>query len=132
MSNEEAYLKVQKKVKAKKGFYLHFGIYIIIIIFLTMMNWLTNDGYHDDWWVAFPALSWGVAIAIHALSVFIFSGDGLLGEEWEDKKIEAEMNKRGYYLDNKALPNTKEIELSQRLELKEMEKQTRYDEEDLV
>jgi len=99
MSNEEAYLKVQKKIKAKKGFYLHFGIYVIIIIFLTLINWLTGgrgEIFRIDWWVAFPAVCWGTAVAIHALAVFIFSGDGLLGEEWEQKKIEEELRKKGY------------------------------------
>ena len=131
MSNEEAYLKVQKKVKAKKGFYLHFGIYVIIIIFLAVINWLTNDHPHDDWWVAFPAVSWGAAVVIHALGVFLFSGDGVLGEEWEQKKIEAELNKRGYAMD-KSLPAEEELDINQHLELKEVEKRTQYDEQDLV
>ncbi|MFK7982535.1 MAG: 2TM domain-containing protein [Saprospiraceae bacterium] len=132
MSNEEAYLKVQKKIKAKKGFYLHFGLYVIIIIFLTLINWLTGGHgglFHIDWWVAFPAVCWGTAVAIHALAVFIFSGDGLLGEEWEQKKIEEELNKRGYTRDKDALLPQNEID---HLKLKQVEKRTNYNEQDLV
>jgi len=132
MSNESAYLKVQKKVKAKKDFYFHLGIYLIIILFLTILNWLTNDGHHDVWWVAFPAVSWGTAVAIHALAVFLFSGDGLLGEEWEQKKIEEELRKRGYSRDYNALPESNEININDHLELKEVEKRTNYNEQDLV
>ena len=132
MSNEEAYLRVEKKVKAKKGFYLHLGVYIIIILFLTAINWLTNDHPHDDWWVAFPAVSWGAAVAIHALGVFIFSGDGVLGEEWEQQKIVEELKKRGYSRPNNALPANNEIDINEHLELKEVEKKTRYNEQDLV
>ncbi len=133
MSNEEAYLKVQKKVKAKKGFYLHFGIYVIIIIFLATMNWLTaGDKRYIDWWVAFPAVSWGTAVAIHALGVFLFSGDGFLGEEWEQKKIEEELEKRGYSSSHKTLPANDEIDINEHLELKEVEKRTNYNEQDLV
>lgn len=132
MTNEEAYLKVQKKIKAKKGFYLHFGVYIIIIIFLAVINWLTNDHPRDDWWVAFPAVSWGAAVAIHALGVFLFSGDGLLGEEWEEKKIEAELEKRGYSLEHKSLPTSSELDIDEHLHLKEIEKRASYNEQDLV
>lgn len=131
MSDEETYLKVQKKVKAKKGFYLHFGIYVIIIIFLAVINWLTNDHPHDDWWVAFPAISWGAAVAIHALAVFIFAGDGLLGEEWEQKKIDAELEKRGYSRDNRISTNNK-LDYPDHLKLKEIEKRANYNEQDLV
>ena len=131
MSDEAAYSKIQKKVKAKKGFYLHFGIYVIIIIFLAVINWLTGGRGRIDWWVAFPAVSWGAAVAIHALGVFIFSGDGVFGEEWENKKIEREMNKRGYSMD-KALPAEETLDIDEHLELKEVEKRTRYDEQDLV
>lgn len=135
MSNEEAYLKVQKKIKAKKGFYLHFGIYVIIIIFLTLINWLTESDVgiiHMDWWVAFPAVSWGTAVAIHALAVFIFSGDGLLGEEWEQQKIEEELQKRGYSRNNNSLSSSNEIDINDHLKLKEVEKRTNYNEQDLV
>lgn len=135
MSNEEAYLKVQKKIKAKKGFYLHFGIYVIIIIFLTLINWLTESDVgiiHMDWWVAFPAVSWGTAVAIHALAVFIFSGDGLLGEEWEQQKIEEELHKRGYSRNNNSLSSSNEIDINDHLKLKEVEKRTNYNEQDLV
>ena len=132
MTNEEAYLKVQKKVKAKKVFYLHLGIYVIIIIFLAFMNWATNDHIDDDWWVVFPAVSWGTVLAIHALGVFLFSGDGLFGEEWEAKKIEDELAKRGYSSDRQPLPAADEIDINEHLDLKEVEKQTRYNEQDLV
>ena len=135
MLNEEAYLKVQKKIKAKKGFYLHFGIYVIIIIFLTLINWLTESDVgiiHMDWWVAFPAVSWGTAVAIHALAVFIFSGDGLLGEEWEQQKIEEELQKRGYSRNNNSLSSSNEIDINDHLKLKEVEKRTNYNEQDLV
>ena len=132
MSNEEAYLKVQKKVKAKKGFYLHLGIYVIIILFLAIMNWATKDPIDDDWWVAFPAVCWGTAVAIHALAVFIFSGDGLLGEEWEEKKIEEELRKKGYSRDDDTLLPRNEIDINDHLKLKQVEKQTNYNEQDLV
>ena len=132
MSNEEAYLKVQKKVKAKKGFYLHLGIYVIIILFLAIMNWATKDPIDDDWWVAFPAVCWGTAVAIHALAVFIFSGDGLLGEEWEEKKIEEALEKRGYSIDRQSLPATDEMDINEHLDLKKVEKRPNYNEQDLV
>ncbi len=130
MSNEEAYHKIQKRVKRKKNFFFHFGLYAIIIIFLALINWLTS-GRHIYWWVAFPAVCWGTVVAIHGLTVFIFSADGLLGEDWEQQKIAAEMEKRGYSTD-KSLPTPDELDINQHLDLKEVEKRTSYNEQDLV
>ena len=132
MTNEEEYLKIQKKIKLKKGFYFHLGLYVIIIFFLFIINFLTEGPGHKDWWYLFPAASWGTAVAIHALSVFVFSSAGFFGEDWEARKLEEELAKKGIYLDKRQLPSGNEINMEEHLELKEMEKKPRYDEQDLV
>jgi two-component system, LytTR family, sensor kinase len=38
----------------------------------------------DFWWVAFPAIGWGIGLAAHAISVFF--EDGLFGPDWEERK----------------------------------------------
>ncbi len=132
MSNEEEYLKIQKKIKLKKGFYFHLGLYMIIIFFLFIINALTNSPGPSDWWYLFPAASWGTVVAIHALMVFVFSSAGFFGEDWEARKLEEELAKRGMSLDKKQLPSENNMDLDEHLDLKEMEKKARYDEQDLV
>ena len=128
----EEYTKIRKRIRLKKGFYIHFGIYIIVNIFLFLINHITDplpDGYP---WFLFPLVSWGTAVAIHALSVFGFSSVGLFGDAWESKQIDAELKKRGLGIEEKRLPRANEIDMDQHLELKEIEKKTNYDEQDLV
>ena len=132
MSDSKEYAKIQRKVKMKKGFYWHLGIYAIVIFFLFMLNILTEDRGQIDWWFLFPAISWGLALGIHALSVFVFAGDGILGEEWEEKQIKKELAKKGLYLKNRQLNDNDDLDIDQHLDLKEMKKETRYDEQDLV
>ncbi len=132
MSNEEEYLKIQKKIKLKKGFYFHLGLYVIIIFFLFVINALTNPPGFNDWWYLFPAASWGTVVAIHALTVFVFSSAGFFGEDWETKKLEEELAKKGIFLDKKQQNSDNELDIDEHLDLKEMEKKARYDEQDLV
>ena len=132
MSNEEEYLKIQKKIKLKKGFYFHLGLYVIIIFFLFVINALTNGRGPSDWWYLFPAASWGTVVAIHALTVFVFSSAGFFGEDWETKKLEEELAKKGIFLDKKQQNSDNELDIDEHLDLKEMEKKARYDEQDLV
>ena len=95
MSGSEEYHKIRKRVRLKKGVFIHLGVYVIVILFLFVINWLTNDHPHDDWWFLFPAVSWGMAVAIHALTVLGFSGTGLFGEEWEKQQIREALEKKG-------------------------------------
>ena len=132
MTNEEEYLKIQKKIKLKKGFYFHLGIYVIIIFFLFIINALTNSPGPSDWWYLFPAASWGTVVAIHALAVFVFSSAGFFGEDWEARKLEEKLAKKGISLDKKQLPSENEMDMDEHLDLKEMVKKPRYDEQDLV
>ena len=47
MTEEEAYHKAKKKVKAKKGFYMHFGSFCATTLFLFTINFLTSPNF---WW----------------------------------------------------------------------------------
>lgn len=76
-------------VRDIKAFYVNFMGYIIIMVFLLIINLLTGPEYL---WVVWPALGWGLGIALHALAVFeIFSP---FGGDWEKRQIEKRLRKR--------------------------------------
>ncbi len=91
MNEEEIkYQKAKKRVKAIKGFYIHFAIYILVNLFLFLLNIIISPG---TLWFLVPLLGWGIGIIAHALPVF---GSGrLLGADWEEKKIREIMEKEG-------------------------------------
>jgi hypothetical protein len=66
MTEEEAYHKAKKKVKAKKGFYMHFGSFCATTL-------------------------WGIGIVSHYIAVFGIAGPS--GEDWEEQELEKEMRK---------------------------------------
>lgn len=76
------YQAARARVKELKDFYTHVMVYIVVIGFLAILNLLTSDFP----WVIFPALGWGIiGLGMHALDTFGFNG--LLGREWEERKI---------------------------------------------
>ena len=79
---DERYEKAKKRVEELKGFYSHLVVYIVIITFLAVVNFLTAPGF---WWFLFVAFFWGIGLVAHALSVF--SRRGLFSKDWEDRKI---------------------------------------------
>ena len=57
-----------------------------MIPFLIFINLKTFSGFH---WFWFPLLGWGMGIAFHAYKVFV--NNGILGRDWEKRKIEQYM-----------------------------------------
>ena len=87
---ETKYQSAKKRAEALRGFYVHLTVYGIVNLFLFLLNMLVSP---DSLWFYWPLMGWGIAIALHALSVF---GPGRrLGADWEEKKIEELMEQGG-------------------------------------
>src|SRR5262249_18002002 len=54
-----------------RNFARHFGIYLVVIGALYVMNLMTTPDY---WWFLWPALGWGIGIGSHAVAV-LFPGE---------------------------------------------------------
>ena len=83
MNEEEIkHQRAKKRVEALRGFYVHFSVYVLVNLFLFLLNIITSPAYL---WFFLPLLGWGIGVIAHALSVF---GSGrLFGAGWEEKKI---------------------------------------------
>ncbi|MEO1517797.1 MAG: 2TM domain-containing protein [Bacteroidota bacterium] len=125
------YELAKKKVEKKKGFYQHLTTYVSVIGVLALINLFTTPG---RFWFIFPALAWGISIAIHYFSVFGIPGGPDLSEEWEEAEIEAEMERMRRHrrhntrTEEDVVPNPEE-----ELELKEFKKlRKEWDDSDFV
>ena len=63
--------RARRRLVAEKGFYVHLVTYVAVISGLFIINALTGSG---RWWFVWPAIGWGVGLAVHALATF-----GLVG-----------------------------------------------------
>ena len=87
VSNEEQ--EALEYVKGVKDFYTHLSIYVVVILALFVLNYLTNPGYIWAWW---SALGWGIGVVSHALSVFeVFN---FFGPDWEKKQVEKRLGRK--------------------------------------
>ena len=92
MTEFEEYQKARDRVQEVKGFYAHAAMYLLANVALAVLNLATlakNDGII---WFVWPLIGWGIALAVHALSVF---GIGrFLGKDWEQRQIQQELDRR--------------------------------------
>lgn len=78
---DAALAQVYRQVEEIRGFYIHAGIYVLIISGLWVLNGFTSR----EWWVQWPMLGWGIGVAGHGLGVF--AGRSFFGAEWEQRKV---------------------------------------------
>ena len=63
----------RRSARARLGWYIHAGVYLAVIAFLTALSALGGRT-----WAVFPAFGWGLGLAIHGLVVFFLTdGRGL-------------------------------------------------------
>lgn len=87
-TQESNYLKAQKRVEDIKGFYGNLTSYIVVITGLAILNLVSSPGHL---WFLYPAIGWGIGVAIHGMTVFNYMP--FLGRDWEEKKIRELMEK---------------------------------------
>ena len=81
----------KKHVKRIKGFYIHAIVYICVNLFIIVANSLDSSKGFADADGYMTALFWGFGLLAHAMSVF--APDFILGNNWEERKIQEYMNK---------------------------------------
>lgn len=82
------YQRARARVDAIRGFYVHLAIYLLVNLGLFLINMSTNS---HSLWFYWPLMGWGIAVAIHGLTVFW--PVAAPGSNWEQRKIREYMEK---------------------------------------
>ena len=62
----------RRRAGLKMGWFIHAGIYLAVNLLLAVLSYAS--GRH---WAVFPALGWGLGLAIHGVVVFLVAGGGV-------------------------------------------------------
>lgn len=83
MSTPDASLDrlARRRAAAKMGWYVHAMVYVAVNLFLVALA--ASSGRQ---WAIYPALGWGVGLAVHALVVFFVTGGGGLYQQLLDRE----------------------------------------------
>jgi len=78
-----------RHVRKLKGFYMHLGQYVIVMLALATINLLTRP---QHLWVLWPALGWGLGVLFHAMRVF--ENLSPFGTKWEREQVEKRLGRK--------------------------------------
>ena len=92
MTEEKLRQIARERARAKTGFYIHVLIYIVVNVLLFAIWYITlgPDGFP---WFVLPLIGWGIAVILHAVTVFYGKSLGDRMTERELAKLKAEQSK---------------------------------------
>ncbi len=73
-AEKQAYRRARLTVGLRLGFFYHLAAYLVGNGLMFAINYLLTP---QVWWATVPAVAWGIALALHGLSVLFFRGSGL-------------------------------------------------------
>lgn len=62
----------RRRAGAKLGWYIHATVYVAVNLLLALLSAMSERN-----WAIFPAVGWGIGLAIHGAVVFLITGAGL-------------------------------------------------------
>ena len=81
----------RERAKAKYGFYKHLAVYVVMNLMLFFINLLTAPDY---FWCIWPLIGWGIAVAIHALLVYVGGARNVIVDRLTERELHRDA--RGY------------------------------------
>lgn len=89
MSTTDLYEKARARVRQLKALHIHLVVYVVVIAMLFAIHATGIDAEQGNWWVIYPALAWGAAVATHVVHV---ATGGL--SSWQEHKVESLVHRR--------------------------------------
>jgi len=72
-----------RRIRAKRGFWVHFAVYFAVNALLVLIWAMTSGGY---FWPVWPLLGWGIGVVAHAVSVYV--GPREISEAQIDRELQ--------------------------------------------
>lgn len=74
--------RAEKRVKELRDFWTHLAIYVVVNAGLIVLDLVQGNGLQWAYWVI---IGWGIGIAAHAVSTFVFESGFM--SRWERRKV---------------------------------------------
>lgn len=86
MKRSDEFLAARQRLEARRGFFTHLAVFVVVCTALVVINLATAPDY---FWAKWPVMGWGIGLIAHGLRVFVM-GDPL---GITDEMVEREMIK---------------------------------------
>lgn len=94
LSPEDIDRIARKRASAKMGWFVHAAVYVAVNVFLFAVSEFGMGRRH---WSVYPALGWGLGLALHGISVWLLGSGSSLRERMvqaERERLQREQDPR--------------------------------------
>ncbi len=84
MTQSDDYAKARERAKAKYGFFVHASVYAAVMVLLGFVNLVTSP---QAIWFVWPLIGWGIAVALHAVKVFLLADRNVVIEKLTEREL---------------------------------------------
>ncbi len=81
--NDPKVKQVRKHIKQVRSFYTSIITYVVVLIFLTILNYVLDKNIP----VLHVAIAWGLGLVLWGVVLFFDRNGSLFGAEWEERKV---------------------------------------------
>lgn len=92
MSQTKDHERARARAKAKYWFGVHFVVYAVVMSLLLAINLISSP---ETLWFVWPLLGWGLAILLHAASVFLGGGEDAIIDAMTARELRKSESKNG-------------------------------------
>jgi 2TM domain len=92
----ELYEYARRRLKQKKNLYFHFVLFVILSIFMYIVNKWIGFGEPNNWFI-WVATAWLFLLILHFIKVFIT--DRFMNKNWEREQIDKLVAKQEIKID---------------------------------
>ncbi len=92
LSDEEIDRLARKRAGAKLGWYVHAIVYLAVNVGMLLSS---RYGFGTRPWSVFPAVGWGVGLALHGISVFLLGRGSAFRERLVERERERLRREQG-------------------------------------
>ena len=91
MTTSDIEVQARERALAKYGLYKHLAVFFVINLMLFVINLVTSPGY---FWCIWPLIGWGVAVALHALKVYVLDGRNVIVDRLTEQELRGDRRDR--------------------------------------
>lgn len=84
MKHSDDFDRTRERLEARRGFYAHLAVFVVVNAVLVMINLATAPG---ELWAQWPLMGWGIGLAFHGLAVFVIGDRFAITDEMVEREL---------------------------------------------
>ncbi len=84
MKRSDEFERAKRRLEARRGFFVHLVVFIVVSAALVIINLATASDY---FWAKWPLMGWGIGVIFHGLGAFVIEDRFAITDEMVEREM---------------------------------------------